>query len=245
IQPGRIDDHAVWRKVELAIIDDADLAANRLAVILEAEQTQHVARPRATRDDEGVGCQRFQMTLLGFAGTVLSHHAHESGVGHRSVGMPRIDPDTIAAVVDCIDVNAVAKLRAQLLGAIAIVILQQVRIDEAVAWRERRALDAFEAIDLRHPLMDLIRSQLLNRMAEAALQIDMRECLGPSLGIVEPEVTLLAETDLARDALVVLNRSATQSDVDGFPPRRAHTAGVLLAGAEPPRQIDIDGKGAL
>src|SRR5579871_1016124 len=47
IEPAGIDDHAVRREVELAIVDHADLAANRLAVILEPQQAQYVARPRA------------------------------------------------------------------------------------------------------------------------------------------------------------------------------------------------------
>ena len=153
--------------------------------------------------------------------------------------------NAIAAVVDRVDVNAIAKLRAQSSRAIAIMILQQVRIDEAVARRKRRALDAFEAIDFGHALMHLVRRQRLNRMTEAALQIDVRERLRPGLGIVEPEITLLPEADLARDALVIFDRRAAQSDVDGFPPRRAHAAGVFLARAEPPRQIDIDGECAL
>ena len=52
------------------------------------------------------------------------------------------------------------------------------------------------SVDLRHALMHLVGPQRFNRMAEAALQVDMRQRLGPGFGIVEPEVTLLPEADL-------------------------------------------------
>src|SRR5438309_319547 len=119
-------------------------------------------------------------------------------------------------------------------------LLEQVRVDQAVVRREGRARDSVEPIDLRNAPMHLRRGQLLDRLAELALYRQMLYRSRPRLLIVEPEITFLPEADLVANVLEILDRCTAQRDIDGLPPGRADAAGVLLAGAEPSAQIDID-----
>src|ERR1700732_4480266 len=64
--------------------------------------------------------------------------------------------------------------------------------------------------------------------------------LRPGLGVIEPEIALLAKPDFIADTLVETNGRAAERDIYRLPPGRAHAAGVLLARTEPAAQVDID-----
>src|SRR6202050_1553613 len=118
IQTCGIDDHSRGGEITLTIVDHGNLAPDRLAVILEAEQPEHIARPGTARDDDRIGFELLQMPDLSFTGSVLRHHSHQRRVGHRLVSVPGLETYPIRLLVDRLDVNPVAKLRSHCSRAI-------------------------------------------------------------------------------------------------------------------------------
>ena len=124
------------------------------------------------------------------------------------VGLPALDAHARGARVDGDDVGAIEKLRAEFQRAGAVVLLEQVRIDEPVGGREGRAGDPVELVDFGHASIDLGGRERFDRMTKFALERNMLERTGEGVFIVEPEIALLAKADLVAHALVVLDRRA-------------------------------------
>jgi len=155
-----------------------------------------------------------------------------------------LQADLIRSDVGRLNVNAIEELRACCGRDGSIVFLEQIWIDQPVGRRESCARDTFEAIDFGHPPIHLGRRQRLNRMAKCALHFEAIAGLGPGLGVVQPQITLLAKAYFVADTLVVTNRLAAEGDIDRLPPRRTHPAGVLLARTEASTEVDIRDRNA-
>src|SRR5579871_4903503 len=235
-----VHDHAVGREVGRTVIDQANLAANRLTQVGQPGELERARRPCAAGDRDRVRGKFDQMAGGGFARSVLGHHANQGFVGERVVGAPASDAYVVRARLNRVDKEAVEVFGAERLRAGAIVLLEQVGVDQAVFGREGRAGDPLEAIDFGYAAIDRRGVELLDRMAQLALDREMLPGLGPGRGVVQPEVALLAKADLLAHAFVVLDRGAAERDVDRLPPGRAHPAGVLFARTEAPAEVDID-----
>ena len=96
----------------------------------------------------------------------------------------RRTPDALG--VDGDDVSAIEKLRAEFQRAAAVVLLEQVRIDEPVGGREGGAGDTVELVDFGHAAIDLGGRERFDRMTEFALERNMLERTGEGVFIVEP-----------------------------------------------------------
>ena len=78
-----IDDHAVGGEIGLAIVDQANLAANRLAQVLESDQLERARRPCAAGDRRRPRRSARRCAGVGFARAVLGHHA-DQGLRRRA-----------------------------------------------------------------------------------------------------------------------------------------------------------------
>ena len=57
IQTRRIDDHSIRGEIAFTIVNQAELAAYRLTVIAQSEQSQCIVRPRAGRNRDRPAAQ--------------------------------------------------------------------------------------------------------------------------------------------------------------------------------------------
>ena len=126
----------------------------------------------------------------------------------RLVGLPALETHARSAGVERDNVGAIEELGSELQCSGAIVLLEQVRVDEAVGGREGGACDAVELVDLGYAAIDVGGCQLLDRLAELALERDVLDGAREGLLVVEPEVALLAKADFVAHALVILDRRA-------------------------------------
>ena len=126
----------------------------------------------------------------------------------RLVRLPALKAHIGCARIDADDVSPIEKLSAEFQRASAIVLLEQIRVDEPVGGREGRAGNPVELVDFRHATMYVGGRQRLNLMAEFALERDMLDGARECVFVVEPEVALLAEADLVAHALVIFDRRA-------------------------------------